>query len=230
MRLEERIKKYEYKLNETDEQIIEYIVINKEEVAGTTLKKLATQTFTVPNTIVRLAKKLDYESFSHFKLQLKEELCNQEKSQDALFDSVAKTMELLDEDCLDKVCKALAKSRKVACFAVGDTAPFGRALSRYLKNLGVKSSFYPYRNEIEEELKNSEIVFLLSLSGETKQVIEIAQAAKSLGIKVFSMTHFSENSLSKLADIRLYCFSPNEKKTPLMFLIEYLINYYNTCV
>ncbi|XOS93558.1 MurR/RpiR family transcriptional regulator [Brevibacillus laterosporus] len=79
MLFEEQIKKYEYKLNDTDEQIIEYILKNKEEAVNLSIQNLAAKHFTVPNTITRLSKKLGYEGYSQMKISLKEEI-NQKKN------------------------------------------------------------------------------------------------------------------------------------------------------
>lgn len=61
MRFEERVHKYEYKLNDTDDQIIDYILQYKEDVTGQSIQVLASQAYTVPNTITRLSKKLGYD-------------------------------------------------------------------------------------------------------------------------------------------------------------------------
>lgn len=40
MRFEERVHKYEYKLNDTDDQIIDYILQYKEDVTGQSIQVL----------------------------------------------------------------------------------------------------------------------------------------------------------------------------------------------
>ncbi|PFH90742.1 SIS domain-containing protein [Bacillus sp. AFS088145] len=51
----------------------------------------------------------------------------------------------------------------------------------------------------------------MSLSGETAQVLDVAELAKFKGIKLISLTHFSKNPLQQIADVNLYCYSPNKK-------------------
>lgn len=56
MQFQERIQKYEYKLNDTDDQIIEYIINHKQEITNISIQTLTSRLYTVPNTIVRLSK------------------------------------------------------------------------------------------------------------------------------------------------------------------------------
>ncbi len=48
----------EDKLNDTDDQIVEYIRKNREEIGDISIQAMAKGLYTVPNTIVRFAKKL----------------------------------------------------------------------------------------------------------------------------------------------------------------------------
>jgi len=238
MNFSERVQKYEYKLNDTDDQIIEYISNNKEEVVNSSIQVLAKNNFTVPNSIVRLTKKLDYEGFSHFKMQLKQELENTNDKDETLMNYMKKTADLIDEEQLEKISKVIFRAKKVACFAVGDTAPFGESVSRRFKNMGVNISFYHYRHEIIEEIKtglgSNDVVILLSISGQTQQVIEVAEIAKEKQLTIVSATHFSKNKLVELADYKVYCYSPKRKigihdmevKSTLIFAIENLSEYY----
>ena len=63
MKFEDRVLKYEFQLNDTDDEIIDYIRKNKQQINKLSIQKIASDLYTVPNSVVRLAKKLGYTVF-----------------------------------------------------------------------------------------------------------------------------------------------------------------------
>src|SRR5699024_5616294 len=98
MLFKDRIRKYEYKLNDTDDQIIDYILGHKQEITYMPIKTLAKRLYTVPNTVLRLSKKLGYDGFSHLKNSLKDEIGNEEEAQEpnTSYEMIKKTFDLMD--------------------------------------------------------------------------------------------------------------------------------------
>lgn len=239
MLFEERVHKYEYKLNDTDDQIVEYVIKNKKEAVTLSIQYLAAKFYTVPNTITRLSKKLGYDGYSQMKNSLKEEIQRQEKgpSENALIYNINKTMDLMDQDKFAIITKMIQEARRVLFFAVGDTAPFCEIMVKSLKVAGKQAEYYFHRHDMLHEvnhLEGSDVLFLISLSGETTQVLDMAKLAKKRGVRLISLTHFSGNSLQQMADTNLYCFSPYKKfneynitdKTPVMLILRALAEFY----
>lgn len=238
MNFEDRIRKFEYKLNDTDDQIIEYILAHKKNVVDLSIQALASQLFTVPNTITRFSKKLGYDGFSHMKNSLKEEASKEtEQIENPLVFKINKTIELIDTEKLEKVSKLLLEAKKIIFFGVGDTAVFCEMLMKNLKIAGIYAEFYVFRHEAELEIKQlrkGDVLFLISLSGETKLVLQMAKMAKDNGVTLISLTHFDSNSLQKMTDVQLYCYSPRKMfnnrnvtdKTPLLIVIQSLSEYF----
>ncbi|MGG2028741.1 MurR/RpiR family transcriptional regulator [Gottfriedia sp. S16(2024)] len=241
LQFQERIQKYEYKLNDTDDQIVEFILNNKEEVISFSIQYLAAQLFTVPNTITRLSKKLGFDGYSQMKNSLKEEIIQQDNfsEEDSPTYNIHKTIGLIDQKTLSLTTKMIQEARRVLFFGVGDTAPFCEMMIKNLKVVGKQAEYYIHRHDVLYELskfdsKENNLLFLISLSGETAQVLDVAELAKFKGIKLISLTHFSKNPLQQIADVNLYCYSPNKKmneynvtdKTPLLFVIRSLSEYY----
>lgn len=238
MLFEERIQKFEYKLNDTDDQIIEYIVKNKQEVVKLSIQRLAANLYTVPNSIIRLSKKLGYDGYSQLKNSLKEELNEtKEVKEDSLQFNIKKTFGLIDVEKIGVVVKMLHEAKRVLFFGVGDTALFCEMMVKNLKIVGKQSDFYIHRHEVIygiNKLEKDDVLFLFSLSGETEQVLEMAELGKSKKIKIISLTHFNRNSLQKLAEVNLYCYTHKKMlngqnitdKTPLMLMVRILSEYY----
>ncbi len=237
MLFEERVKNYEYKLNDTDEQVIEFILHNKKDVTGMSIQDLAKSLFTVPNTITRLCKKLGYDGYSHFKSNLKEELTS-DKGQlsESLYTNIQKTFELIDNEKLYKVKQFFTDSKKVLVYGVGDTASFADLISKNIRVTGKSAYFFEHPHEIMYEIEHSyggDVLFLISLSGETRAILEAAELAKNNGLKIISLTHLVANSLQDIADVKLYCYSPKKvvndydvtDRTPIMIVLRELAEF-----
>ncbi|HEY4554678.1 MAG TPA: MurR/RpiR family transcriptional regulator [Bacillaceae bacterium] len=237
MNFEERVHKYEYKLNETDDQIVDYIIKNKQQFVATTIQSLAASLYTVPNTITRLSRKLGYDGFSHLKNSIRDELQSSIIIiEDSSFFFIQKTFELLDMDRIETIAKILLNAKNILFYGVGDTALFCEMMVRNLRLTGKHSEFLVHRHEnlhMINQMNEQDVVFLISLSGETPQVLEIAEKAKEKEIQIVSLTHFSRNSLQKLAAFNLYCYAPKRIKnsynitdrTPVMVALQTLSQY-----
>jgi DNA-binding MurR/RpiR family transcriptional regulator len=238
MKFEERVHKFEYKLNDTDDQIIDYIVENKQEFVSKSIQSIATNLYTVPNTITRLSKKLGYDGFSHLKNSIKEELDSiKAPDEDSTFYFIQKTFELIDMERIETIAKMLNESKHVLFFGVGDTANFCEMMVRNLRVAGKASEHYIHRHEMLhmlDQMTQHDVLFLISLSGETPQVLEMAEKATERKIPIISLTHFTRNSLQESAAVNLYCFAPKKVKngynitdrTPVMIVLQTLSQFY----
>ncbi|MDY0393755.1 hypothetical protein RWE15_03960 [Virgibacillus halophilus] len=123
MHFDERIRKFEYKFNDTDDQVIEYILEHRSEISNISIQNLANKLYTVPNTIMRLSKKLGYRGFSHLKTSLKDEFESRDiQKKNSTYHHVQKTFELIDEELMVTVAKLIKEAKHVLFFAVGDNA------------------------------------------------------------------------------------------------------------
>lgn len=234
MKLQERAQKYEYKLNENDDQIIDYMIKHKNRIIQISIQRLAEELYTVPNTITRLSKKLGYDGFSQLKNNLKEEVKGEARLEETPIQyNIKQTLNLIDYELLDKVAGILRKSRRIFIFGVGDTLPFCEILSTHLKVGGLSAEYFLHRHDAVHAINhasNQDILILISMSGETQQILEMVKHAKQKNVCIISLTHFIRNSLATEADYKLYFHSPKKKlenynvsdKTPVMLLIQIL--------
>ncbi|NER40453.1 SIS domain-containing protein [Bacillus megaterium NBRC 15308 = ATCC 14581] len=81
-----------------------------------------------------------------------------------------------------------------------------------------------------EYLQKMMSFFLISLTGETSQVLEIACLGHEKQIPIVSMTNFTRNPLQQIAEYNLYCYAPQKvihgynatDRTPLMIVLRKL--------
>ncbi len=236
MNLQDRAHKYEYRLNDTDDQIIDYILEHKKTVISTSIQALAKSLYTVPNTITRLSKKLGYDGFSQLKNNLKEEVQEAYADQDnSISYNMKRTLELLDHDRLTKIANILHQAEQVYVFGVGDTVPFCEILSTHIKIGGKAAEFFLHRHDAVYAINHAnkhDVLFLISMSGETQQILEMVDLAKSREVTIISLTHFTRNTLQNKADYSFFFYSPKRMlenyntsdKTPVMLALQVLSN------
>lgn len=238
---EERVLNAAYQLNETEEAIVDYIKQNKQEVSQESISKLAAATFVAPNAISRLGKKLRYDGFVAMKLGLREDLQRQEDSQaGSQQDILNRNFDLIDEQREDQVIDHLHHAKMVRFFAVGETAYVAHNFAYIFNTLDQKTQFVTYENQITFEINNNPgvLVFIISQSGKTPQVLRIADAVKEADQTLISLTGLHQNPLAEAADTALYSYAPLRMwrgfnftdKTPLYIIMNALFERYFTSV
>lgn len=215
MKFKERVLIYEDKLKDIDDQVIDYINNNREEFLKQSIQKTAEILFTVPNTIVRFSKKLGYIGFSDLKYSLinevKEEESDKKDKNLGIIDNINKTIEAFDMDIVNKAAKKIIESKKTYCIGIGDSIYFCEILTKNLRCIGRGAEFFQYRHDMLFSMDNcdsKDVVIVISVSGETKQLIEAIDKAKEKGAYIIALTHLSVNTISEMANINLHFWAP----------------------
>ena len=221
MNFQDRVLLNELKFNDTDDQIIEYIRKNKNEFINQSIQKTAKELFTVPNTLVRFSKKLGYNGFSELKFGLRQDMdtedieseCKNKILTTDIPETILKTLELIDSETIDKVVRKIKDARKVMFLGIGDSIYFCEMFAKNIRCVGKRIEFFYHRHDMLYNVENCEskdVYIALSVSGESKDIIEAVEKAKARGSYIISITHLSENTLSKISDINLFFWGPKQ--------------------
>jgi DNA-binding MurR/RpiR family transcriptional regulator len=213
MKFEERVQLHADRLNDTDDQIVDYIRQNRDRIGDISIQAMAETLYTVPNTIVRFAKKLGYRGFAEMKAALTLENREEEAPRLPVTGVIQKTYELLDSKSILQAVRKIHRASRVFFYGVGDSAPFCEMMAKHLRCVGKRADFFTQRHEMlyqSDRCSEKDLVFVISASGETRQVLEAVAAAKQKGAYVISLTHLSRNSLVEMADFHLYCWAPKQ--------------------
>lgn len=234
MKFEERVLKYEFELNDTDDQIIDYIRKNRHRINKLSIQKIASELYVVPNSIMRLCKKLGYTGFSQLKVLLQEEDNTVDQiSKSRIPVNVIKTIELIDYDQLYDVAKKMKICKTVHFLGVGDSCSYCEMMVRHLRCLDKRAECYQNYHDIDfrtQHCDKNDMLFFISASGENKRLIDVAKKAKERGLITISVTHFNKNGLSQIVDIPLYFYGEQRQvngynvndRTGLMILLREL--------
>lgn len=214
MVFKERAKLHEFQLNDTDDSIIEYILSNKENINEIAIQKMAQDLFISPNSIMRLTKKLGYSGFSELKFLISKEDDFVEYKRENHLEiikrmpkNILKTLDIIDDSVLDLTVKRMLKSKCCMFAGVGDSTYFCEMISKNLRCLGIKTEYYQHIHDMfyfVSKSKETDTIIIISASGETARICELAKEAKSHKAFVISITHLCKNSLADIADINLY--------------------------
>ncbi len=107
------------------------------------------------------------------------------------------------KDRLNEFVKILKSSKAVHVYGVGRSGAvalcFAIRLKHFEKVLGCK--VWWVGDEVREKIEYGDALIAFSGSGETAEVLIVAERAKDAGAKVVSITSFEDSSLAKISDL-----------------------------
>ncbi|QQO08529.1 MurR/RpiR family transcriptional regulator [Breznakiella homolactica] len=199
-------------------------------------------------TVIRFSQKLGYTSFKEMVLDIRESAAlsfegnisqndsgyvMMEKIKALYTSSIDDVVKLNSAELIESTASAIASAKTVFCFGVRSSACIAFIMRNRLATIGINAagtedSFLS--QSISRNLGKEDILFIVSVSGETSQAVRAVQMARRNGCKIVSMTGNHQNSIRDMADYALLLpeyavftkvFSLNNK-CPQIFLIDSL--------
>ncbi|KQL51181.1 RpiR family transcriptional regulator [Heyndrickxia shackletonii] len=213
-------------LTEAERQIGKFIIENAKLVPNMTTKDLSEKTGVSEASVVRFCKSIGMKSFKSFKLELVKDLTLSEtditdfsilQKKDSPYDlfhkvtyvnkhAIESTLASLDKNELNKAVESIKGANKIIFFGVGGSATAAFDGHYKFTRLGFHSIMthdFHYLITLIPYLSKGDIFVAISMSGKTKDVIELAQFAKKNGATLIAITNIDKSPLYKEADIRL---------------------------
>lgn len=205
-------------LSPLEMELLRYINGHKESIVSMSVHELAKNAFVSSTTIIRLCKKLHLEGYSHLKYFLRNLIADRQPSlniyasrplKDLLMEELSdiqKTAAGIHLDMVEEIAALMHSKTQIHFFAKGLTSIVFDYASRHLLSLSRHVTLYQDTHIAyiqAENLTANDIVFLASLSGETEQVVRVAQIARARNAKIIT---FSVNPSSRLSQIGDYHF------------------------
>ena len=206
------------KLNKNELELLDFCMKNPNSVKTMKINDLAENTFTSSASIVRFCKKLGFTGFAEFKASFALNIKNSEENfknhfkenSPNLFKDIDKSIELINEDVLDEILELLHNANRIEFFGEGSSRIVCSEVAKKFRTIG-KTAFNYDDNSMmyisAASLTENDVIFAVSISGETVQVLKALNIAKTKGAKIISLTDISNNSQSKLSDKCLYVTS-----------------------
>lgn len=247
MSFEERVSLHMLKLNDVEDDIVDYLRLNAGGISDISINKIAKDLYICPNTVVRLARKLGYKGFSELKYSLAAQHGDREQEElkkikrflePELSKHILRTVRLIDKKMLRDVLTMVYNARRVALFGMGDSQYYCELLAKYLSrvsdNIEMRFHILMDSEYSVSRLKEGDVAIFISCTGESSWITDLARLAHQKRAVIISITMDTDNTLRRIADKALV-FSSEDKYfknynvpdlTGLMLLIRYIANTY----
>lgn len=221
-----------YLLNETEHRVLSHI-LNEVEQGNTkmNIRAVAQQTYVSTTTVIKLAKKLGYQGYSDMMYSLRRQ-AEQERNSDAGID-LSSILEIVDMEKLEAFAEELFRCRDKCIFIVG--LGYSTIVSSYFMRRLATLGFLAYDGSPADMMNGRErfgLTIILSKSGETRDLVDIAAHAQGLCHHLFTITAHGDSTLARMSDQYLVIRrgSPAANNIPDFFvgrtiiLMEYILS------
>lgn len=210
-----------------------YILENMKEILNLTSAELALKIGVGQSSIIKFIKKLGFNKYGEFKIQLSKEIendrlyKNKERIHDQIYldDSLEEvsnktlneTMKALEKTVgninykyMEDVIEEIKKSKKILIIGSGMSSIVAKDLE--IKFMKIKIDALHYESPHMQLMKlatmdSNDMVIAISHRGETEDVIDVIKKAKNKNIKVLSITSIEKNTVASLSDFNLKIIS-----------------------
>lgn len=199
------------KLTKTELEIIKYINDNEERIYELSIVDIAFETFSSPSTVSRAVRKCGLNGFnelryrSSIKLEQKE-IYNMADVMNKSLIEAQRVLERISVPDILKIIKLINDAERIYVVARGLTEYVAEEFSLKLQLQGYNSIFIRDPNIMRrksQQLKKSELLFIFSLNGNTKELIHSAENANLVGAKVVTCCSSDKSKLIELSDTSL---------------------------
>lgn len=249
------------KLSNSEDNLRNYILKNSKDILYMSIHEMAIHSYCSASTIVRLCQQIGLSGFKEFKIQLAAEIKNFENLNINILDST--TFQKTDtlEDIIDKVTNISIKSieetnlliDKFQLKEIAEKIIHADILDFYgsgASNIIAFDASYKFmrigknvcclsltdRQRIQAVNSNkTHFAIIISYSGETQEMVEIAKILQQNNVPTLSITSSSNNTIMNLCDYNLLVSSRESlyrngaiiSRTSTLYIIDLL---YTTCI
>ena len=193
-------------LNELEMAVYQYVMQHHSTVPYMRIRELASEAHVSTTTILHFCKKMGCDGYTEFKLKLKEYAG--QRDVDKIPEDLSEIRAFFDrlevqsyDQRLEEAAAMIARAERVFMIGIGNSGNIGEYGARYFTNLGkftlfVSDPFYPM-NLMESP---SAVAIVLSVSGETEQIVKIVNGLKERKCSVISITNTEQCTVARLSD------------------------------
>lgn len=216
-------------LTKAEKKIADYILNNMDHAIYMSITELANACDVGETSVYRFCRTMEFGGYQEFKMELSFYLAsnksgNSEKPIDISFEkermmrqieAIEETYQLLDTKSITRIVKMMEAANSIYFFGVGGSAQtaqdfWGKFIRITPKVRLIQDAHM--QAMATSLLTENDLIFLVSYSGATKDIANIADIAKGVHAKVVGITHYQKSPLTKYTDEILLCGS---KEAPL---------------
>ncbi|MGL5357329.1 MAG: MurR/RpiR family transcriptional regulator [Cetobacterium sp.] len=226
-----------YKLTDSEEEVLTFIVKNIENIENSSIRSISKMCYCSTTVVMNLAKKLKYKGFSEMTLKLKEELLGNKDNLNKS-NSFLHTFSDFSEEKKEEFIKILTQHKKEAIYIIG--SGFCEPIAKYIQDKLMLLRFHSFftwhkENYINPHTENP-LLICISKSGETSYITDLAGFCKNNNYSIISFTNNKTSTLKNVSTVSFSLFDSallcegnsmsNSFYPNALFLFEYLIGCY----
>lgn len=218
---------YKQSATESEKEVLRFLINQTREAVEMDIHTMAKKCFCSPATIVRICKKNGFSGFKELKQALWNDMNFPKQLMQVNLDApsgekipnivanvlntnimaIQNIYNLLDFDELDRIVALLLSQRYVYLYGIGASFLVAKDFQQKLERINKRTFLY---EDIHLQLISStnlepgDVAIIVSYSGITKEIIEIAQNVKMCGGKIIAITKYGTNKLSSMSDFNLF--------------------------
>ncbi len=218
---------YKQSATESEKEVLRFLINQTREAVEMDIHTMAKKCFCSPATIVRICKKNGFSGFKELKQALWNDMNFSKQLMQVNLDApsgekipnivanvlntnimaIQNIYNLLDFDELDRIVALLLSQRYVYLYGIGASFQVAKDFQQKLERINKRTFLY---EDIHLQLISStnlepgDVAIIVSYSGITKEIIEIAQNVKMCGGKIIAITKYGTNKLSSMSDFNLF--------------------------
>lgn len=213
MTLEELVNSKLDKLNPTDLIVWRYIYANKKDCCYISIYDMANACNVSRTTILRFAKKLGLDGFSDLKMMLKMEISQaREKPSMDIAEATMNLCKHIGEEIakqdFTRMNKLIYKAKRIFVYASGHVQ---KNVASEILRLFVNCNVFVYEIKGSDEFRTTlkfvtedDLFIIISLSGESSEVVELAKKLHLQKIDIISLTKLKSNTLATFSTENIY--------------------------
>ena len=234
MKILSRLDNPPFRVSKGDRKIIDCIRMHLTDIPRMTIREIAQASGTAEATCTRFVRKMGFAGLADFKAALAEEgaelgryldrgnIKNSETAREtarkllsANMIALEKTQDIIRNEVIDACAELLIRAKRIAFIGLGYSGII--ALDSYFKFIRIGMNCIAQRDNhtmrmIAAILDPGDVIFAISHSGETAEILETVAIARARGIKVISLTEDHTSSLRAASDVSLTYIA---EETPL---------------
>lgn len=218
------IKSFYPSFSKQEKKVAEFIISQKSDISIMSLQEISKKIEVSEATIVRFVRKIGYKGFPEFKLEIARNYNSYkkykavdyvEKIKENIIESLNDTFGFIKKEDVDKAVKFIEKSKNLYFFGLGASGVAAEEMqNRFMRygKLGHSVNDSHFQVMYSSVCTKEDVIVVISLSGETIDLIYPLNIAKERGCKIIAITNYILSPIAKLSDVVLVSSS---KETPL---------------
>ncbi|MDF2614890.1 MAG: MurR/RpiR family transcriptional regulator [Clostridia bacterium] len=224
-----QIKSHFNEFTKAEKKVANFILDQPKKVLYMSITDLADECKVGDTSVFRFCKTLKLKGYQDFRVALAqsltsdaggvstlaEEILEQDTLEDVArkvlmtnINALEQTYQLINKKDLEAAVEWFAQAKRILFFGVG--ASLVTALEARNKFIRITSNVECITDSHIQAMSASlmtpdDVAFVISYSGSTKDIIDIAKIAKNTGAKVICMTRFVKSPLTSYSDLTLLC-------------------------